>query len=159
MLEIKKDMWELARSFMMAGEPAPAIFITTNGFVKTSGEAVMGRGCAYEAREMFPGIALTLGKSLASKGNSVAYLGTWTLYKFDYRIFSFPVKHNWWEPASLDLIEDSCNRVAKLRDKLCNLKIIIPRPGCGNGKLDWDNEVKPLILSYLDFDNVYITYK
>ena len=157
MNEISQDMWEFAKTF---DSRFPLIFITTNGFVKKNGKAVMGRGCAQEARDMFPGVDTLLGDSLKSKGNSVAYIGTWDIDGFTYHLFSFPVKHNWWEDADLDLIEKSCAYLQKLIElKLPIETIILPRPGCGNGKLDWETQVKPLMLSYLDFDNVYICHK
>lgn len=39
--EVVGNMWAI---------PADAYCITTNGFVKKNGEAVMGAGCAKEAR-------------------------------------------------------------------------------------------------------------
>ena len=32
----------------------PVIAITTNGFVKATGECVMGRGCALTAKRLYP---------------------------------------------------------------------------------------------------------
>jgi len=46
-----------------------AIVITTNGFVKNNGEAVMGRGIALEAKERYPELPRWLGTALTIKGN------------------------------------------------------------------------------------------
>ena len=122
-----------------------AIAITTNGFVKNNGECVMGRGCALEAKKRFPSIATKLGSIITSNGNNVNLIMN--------RIYSFPVKHNWWEEADLDLIRRSCKELTDLTSG----EVIIPRPGCGNGKLSW-NIVKPILETELSDRFSIITF-
>lgn len=70
--------------------------ITTNGFVKANGECVMGRGIAFTAKTKFPSLPYRLGQLIAHHGNYPFYLP-------DLRIITYPVKHNWWEVADLDV--------------------------------------------------------
>jgi hypothetical protein len=110
--------------------------ITTNGFVKRNGCAVMGRGCAREAAQRYPGIDQTLGSLLREHGNQVLILGA--------RIVSFPVKHNWWEDADPALIAQSALDLGDLARKFPDDLFVMPRPGCGNGRLSWTH-VRPLL--------------
>lgn len=142
MIEITGDLWE---------QKADAICITTNGFVKKDGSAVMGRGCALEAKKRFPGIDKVLGNFLTNKGNHVYMLRAFSNFP---AIVSFPVKHRWYEQADLELIVRSCGELDILTTRNGFNKVIVPRPGCGNGKLLWD-DVKPRIQGILD-DRFYI---
>lgn len=138
MIEIEGNMWQT---------PCDWLCITTNGFIKKNGEAVMGRGCAKEAKELMPYLPALLGMMIKLQGNNVHELTSKNLplaraYK---RLFSFPVKHNWWEEADIDLIGKSCVNLRSMWIKSPGVPIVvIPRPGCGNGKLSW-GFVKPLI--------------
>jgi hypothetical protein len=109
------------------------IGVTTNGFVKEDGRCVMGAGIAKSIRDAVPDIDLEVGEHIVRNGNVPAFFPAAS-------IFTFPVKHVWWENADLDLIYRSAQYIA------CkNLtRIDIPRPGCGNGKLDW-SDVKPVL--------------
>lgn len=143
MKEIKGDLW-LQDGFT-------GIFITTNGYVNKQGKAVMGRGCALEAKQRMPGSDRILGQTIKKYGNHVALFG---FYK-GKDIFSFPVKHNWWEQADLELIKRSCT---ELMDRLESWHyVLLPRPGCGNGHLNWE-DVKPIIAPLLS-DQVYVVSK
>ena len=123
------------------------IVITTNGTVKANGEAVMGRGVALQAKERFPGLALTLGKIIADSGNNVH----WTALP---KLIYFPVKYQWWGRADLNLIERSCKELVDLVDHIGVMPICyMVRPGCGNGGLDW-KDVKPILEKYLDRKSV-----
>ena len=65
----------------------------------------------------------------------------------------FPVKYNWWEQASLELIKESAialKKAAEFEDT-----IILPRPGCGNGRLEWPT-VKRVLEEVGLPDNVWI---
>jgi hypothetical protein len=140
MFEVKGDLWTL---------PAKVIFITTNGTVKKNGEAVMGRGCALEAKKKYSGIEFDLGRHIKKFGNRVTRLVNG--YDENPHILSFPVKHNWWEVADLDLIARSCIQAQEMMDHFAgpNDFIALPRPGCGNGQLEWE-DVKPICEKFLD---------
>src|SRR5260221_6014769 len=87
------DHWKLENTY---------ICITTNGTLKKNGEAVMGRGCALEAKKKIPGIAGLLGAHIAARGVTAGYLHVLPL-------IVFPVKYRWFEKANLDLIAASCH--------------------------------------------------
>ncbi|SRR5260221_11850 len=142
MREYRGNLWDT-----MAG----GICITTNGYVKPNGRAVMGRGCALEAKERIPGIDKILGRVIKSQGNHV-----FPLIEYNrYMVYSFPVKHNWWEKADIELIKRSCQELCKF--VYDGRVIVLPRPGCGNGRLKWEN-VKPVIEPLLT-NNVVVVYK
>lgn len=138
MFEVKGNLWTL---------PADVICITTNGFVKKNGEAVMGRGCALEATQHMPDIQKILAQKIKLDGNHVHYLRRWN----NKRILSFPVKHNWYEKADIELIERSCQELVEWADPYPYPVdfIAVPRPGCGNGQLEW-KDVKPICEKYFD---------
>ena len=118
------------------------IVITTNGFVKKNGECVMGRGIAKQANNKFPGFAKKLGTAIKNYGNKVFI---WD----EENLITFPTKHNWWEKSDLNLIWQSSIQLAEYFEEGYQLNadlpnIYMPKPGCSNGKLDW-NDVEPII--------------
>ena len=144
MLETYGNIWELYSEY-------DAMAITTNGFVKKNGEAVMGRGVAKEAVQRFPEFPGRLGYILKIYGNIV--------WPFDFYgehiIFSFPVKPQygpdgemgWKVKADINLIKQSAHELVGYADGMFLKKIILPRPGCGNGGLKWADvkkEIEPI---------------
>lgn len=122
MKQARGDLWDA---------DASAVAITTNGTIKKNGAGVMGRGCAREAVLRHPGIEDTLGQSLRLHGNHVAKLLD------EPHIIAFPVKHNWWEEADPILIMRSLVELYQYANLNELESVAMPRPGCGNGKLDW----------------------
>ena len=139
MIELTGDFWY---------ELADAHVITTNGIVKDNGACVMGRGVALQARNRFPGIDKFLGSRIRERGNRVHALGEWT--RADgaaYNLFSFPVKKHWRDKADLDLIKQSAAELI-LECPPSMQKIVMVRPGCGNGGLQWEvvrEAIKPFL--------------
>jgi hypothetical protein len=148
--EKKIDLWS------DLGQPVTR-FITTNGYVKNNGEAVMGRGCAAEARERFPDIARLLGGYLHHHGNHCFML----LDEPDLGyVVSFPVKRHWRLKAHPEIIKRSAEEAVELMNlhaRFLGDAALLPRPGCGNGGLDWETQVKPVIEPILD-DRFTIVY-
>ena len=122
----------------------------------------MGRGCAKQALNRYPLLNQQLGSQIKAYGNTVRLLNLPTPGEY---LIAFPVKHNWWEQADLSLIEQSAKRLRELMDDgfdngwpTDDLEAIcaVPRPGCGNGGLNWD-EVRPVIEPYFDDRFVVVT--
>ena len=137
MIELNANIWDVATE-------NDAIVITTNGTVTGKGKCVMGRGIAFEAKQKFPGIDSELGNLIKLHGNKVFLLCPYS----GPVIYTLPVKHQWWEKADTALIVDSCKNLVDIVGDFEG-KIYMPRPGCGNGKLEWQ-DVKPLIEKFLD---------
>lgn len=121
--------------------PNHFVCLTTNGTVKKNGEAVMGRGNAKQATLCIPNVKSLLGESIRKNGNVPCFLevlhGT--------KLVIFPVKHNWWEEADRKLILKSCGWLLAEAERNPSNTYHLPRPGCGNGKLDWQRDVKRLV--------------
>lgn len=124
--------------------------VTTNGVVGTNGKAVMGAGVAKAVRDRIPGIDEVLAAHIRKADNHVHLLG---FYENSFWV-SFPTKHSYRDGAAdLALIERSCRELKNLlrlsfRDYLrADKRVILPRPGCGQGtgNLDWEKQVKPVI--------------
>jgi hypothetical protein len=143
MIEVKGNLWTY---------PADVRVITTNGFIKKNGECVMGRGCALEAAKKWPELPQILGSKITDHGNRVHVLlgraGP------DNALLSFPVKHRWMEKADLELIRASAYQLEHIITEIewgapDQLVVVLPRPGCGNGGLKWE-DVKPVLEPILD---------
>lgn len=141
MKEVRGNLWTY---------PTQIRVITTNGFVKNDGTCVMGRGCAREARDMFPGISNELGRLIRLHGNRPFAFHS-------IGVATMPVKHSWWEEADLDLIAKSARQLMDMADKFKWTDVLIPRPGCGNGRLSW-SEVGPVLSDILDDRFSIITF-
>jgi hypothetical protein len=145
MINVYGDAWEL-----LAHENYDVLCITTNGYVKRNGECVMGAGIAKTARDNIPGIALRLGTLISKHGNRC--------FRLTPKLATFVVKHNWYEDADLDLIRKSCKEITEMADKFGWSKVLIPRPGCGNGKLSY-KVVEPILQELLDDRFHIVTWK
>ncbi|WP_298270990.1 ADP-ribose-binding protein [Geobacter sp.] len=117
------------------------ICVTTNGHMTRKGEAVLGRGCARQARERFPDLPARLGALLSEGGNHVHVIGD--------GLVSFPVEESPWANPDLRLIRRSAEELRASADRGGWTLVIVPRPGCGGGGLSWE-EVRPLLADLFD---------
>ncbi len=137
MIEEKKDIMSYIGN-------VDAICITTNGVVRKCGRAVMGAGIAKLFKDNYRGIDTVLGNQINIFGNIVQ-----SIWKSkETLIFSFPTKNDWRCNSSIKLIEQSLKQLVK-KTAMAN-SVVLPRPGCSNGKLNWETQVKPLCEKYLD---------
>lgn len=174
MLEIRGNLWDHLGT-------ADVICITTNGFVKRDGNAVMGRGCARQAATRYPQIQTTLGQHNRSQGWREP---TFLMADQGTAIWSFPVKPKtlpagstsdlivshmrnklnpaypipgWAAIASVDIICFSAKRLASHANNFNWSKVIVPRPGCGAGELSWA-QIGPRLHQILDDRFCSITF-
>ena len=190
MIEIYGDMFDPSTYKNQHGEPLPlspdAICITTNGFVKKNGEAVMGRGCAAQAKKMLVGVDKALGSAIKRAGNRVQHLCSYgDLTAGKIQLYSFPVKPvsevcngarsnvvkhmrhqfstgqtvpGWACVADRQIIITSIRQLKNIADNQLWDTVILPRPGCGAGELDW-GMVRHELHQRLDHRFYCITYK
>lgn len=160
--------------------PCDVVCITTNGFVSKNGKAVMGRGCAKEIKEREPGIDLILGAKIRELGPGVMPMKTLDDGK---TIVAFPVKPasviydgdnivghaknkfkigdevpGYFAKAELEIIEHSARALRRMADSMPEWNtILVPRPGCGAGELEW-KDVKPILEKYFDHRFNIVTF-
>jgi len=167
--------------------PPDAVCITTNGFIKSNGEAVMGRGCAKQANDRWPGLSLDLAHLMKTNGNVTQKIDTVPLDGRRIPLIAFPVKPitepyngtnvvrhmrnqfahrmsvgiskvpGWACLANIPLIRKSAKELVELTDSQAWEMVVLPRPGCGAGELSWE-DVKPILEEILDNRFYCITY-
>lgn len=133
MKEIIGNLWDYEGQALLA--------LTTNGSLSRDNRAILGRGCARQAGERFPALAQRLGMLLHLHGNHVHELGE--------NLVSFPVEETAWSLPDSRLIRRSAQELRSLADRTAYKLIVVPRPGCGFGGLDWQ-EVRPLLADLFD---------
>lgn len=143
MIEMVGDIWD---------QDCDWLCITTNGDIKKNGRSVMGRGIALQACQKYPNIDLILARKIKERGNVVS-----SLVKDGKKIIiAFPTKYHWRDKSDINLIAQSAEQ---LRGYFFNQKtkplVMLPKPGCSNGGLDWD-DVKEKISEILDDDRFII---
>ena len=133
MLEIYGNIWDYRGRGVIA--------ITVSGSLTRDGRAVLGRGVARQAREYLPGLPERLGALILTGGNHVHDLGE--------GVVSFPVEETAWSLPDPGLISRSCGELRLLADHRGWQRIVVPRPGCGGGGLNW-HDVAPLLAAEFD---------
>ena len=86
-------------------------------------------------------------------------MGNLWLYKTSHKwVLNFPTKKHWRQPSSPEYIEAGLRKFANTYHFHGITSISFPLLGCGNGELDWESQVQPLMEQYLDKlpVNVYI---
>lgn len=147
MREAEADMIKNFRDYQ-------AICITTNSITTNKGKAVMGAGIAKDCRDKFKGSDIWLAESMKLHGHRVHIFAKIE----DTLLISFPTKYHFRNFSNITLIEKSISQLMELLDEYNITNVALPRPGCTNGKLDWESQIKPLLAKYID-DRVIIVTK
>lgn len=108
----------------------------------------MGKGIAREFKRIYPEMFRQYQILCERKQFTIGQL--W-LYKTPNKwILNFPTKTHWRYPSKPEYIEAGLRKfVATYADKGIT-SIAFPQLGCGNGELDWETVVKPLMEQYLN---------
>lgn len=110
-------------------------------------EGVMGKGIAKEFKKLFPAMFKQYQDYCEQKKLSI---GTLYLYKTPNKwVLNFPTKKSWRNPSKLEYLELGLQKFVENYTNKGIHSIAFPPLGCGNGELDWETDVKPLMEKYL----------
>jgi len=143
MIEHKGDIWTFR-------QPDDHVVITTNNTIRRDGALVMGRGIALEACSKYPRLQFELGNRIRQFGLRVEHIRP-------HKLIIFPVKFHYRDSADINLILRSTLQLLTLAEEIEG-RILMPRPGCGYGHLDWA-EVGPMMNHYLTSDKFIVFSK
>lgn len=111
-------------------------------------QGVMGKGIALQFRKTYPDMFKKY-QDLCEK-NKID-IGVLWIYKTPHKwVLNFPTKKHWRNPSKAAYIETGLKKLSERFNELGIHSIAFPALGCGNGELDWENTVKPLMEKYLN---------
>ena len=104
---------------------------------------VMGKGIAYDFKRIYPEMFKQY-QYYCKNGNFE--IGKLWLYRTSHKwILNFPTKKHWRNKSQVDYIVAGLEKFANTYDSKGIVSISFPMLGCGNGELDWDTQVQPLM--------------
>ena len=115
---------------------------------------VMGKGIALGFKKQYPDMFVFYRKMCAENVLKIGQPVLWKSEDEKKRILLFPTKIHWRYPSKLDYVEQGLQTFAKKYEKYDIKSIAFPRLGCGNGGLDFDNHVRPIMEKYLSDINL-----
>lgn len=108
---------------------------------------VMGKGIALEFKKLFPEMFAEY-RSLCETGQF--QVGNLWLYKSPNKwILNFPTKRHWRQPSQMEYIEAGLEKFVNSYAQMGIHSIAFPPLGCGNGQLDFETQVQPVMEKYL----------
>ena len=108
----------------------------------------MGKGIAKEFKRIYPEMFKKY-QELCEDGKF--NIGTLFLHKTDNKwILNFPTKIHWRNPSKIEYIEEGLKKFVAEYSRLRIHSIAFPPLGAGNGELDFETEIKPTMINYLN---------
>ncbi len=108
---------------------------------------VMGKGLAQAFKKLYPDMFESYQNLCETEQLDIGNLHVYkTVNKW---VLNFPTKKNWRSPSKLEYIELGLKKFVSEYERLGITSVAFPLLGCGNGGLDWEREVKPLMERYL----------
>ena len=108
---------------------------------------VMGKGIAKDFKRIYPEMFRKYQELCEKK---LLVVGKLWLYKTPNKcILNFPTKTTWRKSSKVEYIERGLEAFVNGYEKRGITSIAFPPLGCGNGELDWENQVRPLMERYL----------
>ncbi|MCH8327217.1 MAG: macro domain-containing protein, partial [Candidatus Marinimicrobia bacterium] len=121
--------------------PAKAIVNTVN----TVG--VMGKGIAKQFKKLYPDM---YGEYREYCNSGRFKTGMLHIYRTPNKIIiNFPTKAHWRGKSRVEFVEQGLKKFVEHYAAIGINSVSFPQLGCGNGELDWEIEVKPLMLEHL----------
>lgn len=137
------------------------IGITTNGTVTPEGRLIMGAGQALQAKKLYPDLPKFFGQLITERGNQI-------YFNPKHGVFNFPTKEYWRDLSTVEIVDRSCKQlydwmteeshfyIADKREKRDPPNVFLVPPGCGLGGLDYQSQVRPVLVKYFEHLPLYI---
>ena len=122
-------------------QPVDAYLITVNCV------GAMGRGIALTAKNTIPGIYQSYRQACRDKKIKPGTIGEYTHQNKRYLLAA--TKDHFKDPSKRDWLENILSTLAQQSEKRGVTSIAIPPLGCGNGLLNFDKDLVPLLDRYL----------
>ena len=107
----------------------------------------MGKGIAATFKHTYPDMYMTYRHYCETQQLQIGKL---YLHKTPHKhILNFPTKRHWRQPSRPDYIERGLRTFAYTYASKGITSIAFPALGCGNGELDYESQVRPLMEQYL----------
>lgn len=108
---------------------------------------VMGKGIALQFKRIYPDMFKRYRDHCEHDRLTIGNLFLWkTPHKW---VLNFPTKEHWRNPSRPEYIEEGLQKFVSIYDELGITSIAFPALGCGNGELDYEAQIQPLMESYL----------
>lgn len=108
---------------------------------------VMGKGIAHTFKRTYPAMFKTYRQYCERRQLTVGKL---YLHRTSHKwILNFPTKRHWRQPSRPEYIDQGLHTFAKTYSTMGVTSIAFPALGCGNGGLDYDTDVLPLMEAHL----------
>ena len=154
MIEITGDFW------IEASESKPdAIVCTINTVLRGDGNLVMGAGIAKDFAEQFDWLPDRWGARTRKLDGQRTYpfVEQREPWNAEPNLVGIHTKYDWKDPSPLKLVDRSIKQLYIIVEAMDWKRVLMTRPGCGNGGLSWERQVKPLMNNILDERFVVIT--
>lgn len=109
---------------------------------------VMGAGVAKEYKQRYPE-AFSKYRIACGRGFKVGQLLLQHLNDGRFGL-CFPTKQHWKNPSQLEWIESGLIKLVETYKRFGITSLAITPLGCGNGQLDYETQVRPLMFKYLN---------
>lgn len=108
---------------------------------------VMGKGVALEFKRLFPEMYAQYRTLCEQRQFDIGQL--WLYRNQQKWVLNFPTKRHWRAPSRIEYIEAGLQKFTQIYSEWGIHSIAFPPLGCGNGQLDFETQVQPLMERYL----------
>ncbi len=107
----------------------------------------MGKGIALQFKRIYPEM-FKIYREYCETGR--LDIGKLLLFKTPHKwILNFPTKRHWRNPSRVEYIEDGLRKFVATYAEAGITSIAFPALGCGNGELDFESQVRPVMHEHL----------
>ena len=109
---------------------------------------VMGKGIAKSFKQVYPDMFERYQELCERDAFDIGEL--WLYRTTNKWVLNFPTKRHWRQQSRPEYVEQGLKKFVDTHHVLGITSVSFPLLGCGNGELDWETQVRPLMEKYLN---------